>query len=173
MIPFGPKIFACNHPTSLDPCYIYPLTDNAAILMTQFVFDLKIVGKLVHGCGFIPVKIEGTKSSRSAFAMAINELMKGRNVLIAPEGKMSPDTNGRKARNGAVRLSAVTTHPIVPIGIRHEGEVKMFKIKDQNVRFMQKGETFIKVGFPMTYLKDTFDANTDLLMSRIARLSEH
>ena len=167
LIPDGPVIFAINHPTSFDPCYVYGLTNDAAILMTQFVFDLPIVGRCVSGCGFIPVSLSGTRPRTKAYVVALNELLKGRNILIAPEGKMSGDNVDRKAHHGAVRLSYVTGYPIVPMSIRHVGKVKTFYIKDQKTRFMPRGETFIKI-HPHCYVSDgDFNWHTEDLMRKL------
>jgi 1-acyl-sn-glycerol-3-phosphate acyltransferase len=176
-MPSGPKIYCSSHPTSLDPCYVYDLTDNASILMTQFVFDLPVVGRIMRGCGFIPVAINGTKARHSAYSWALNELLKGRNIMIAPEGKMSPDNPSGRAKTGAVRLSHEADVPIIPMGIRHVGKVYMFDLKDQPVRYMPRGDTFIRFGRPMYHYwglasgAPDFRLTTDRLMDRIHELS--
>ena len=167
LVPEGPKIFACNHPTSFDPCYMYGLTDNAAIIMTQFVFDLPLAGRLVNGCGFLPVRTAGTKrTGENAYARALNLLFQRRNLLIAPEGKMSQCNPERRAHNGAARLSYVSGCPIIPVGIRHEGEVREFYIGKQRICYMPYGKTFINVGDPV-YSDDDFYESTCQLMEII------
>jgi 1-acyl-sn-glycerol-3-phosphate acyltransferase len=171
-IPDGPKIFACNHPTSFDPCYVYPYTGNAAILMTRFIFDLPFAGRLVSGCGFVPVAMreKPVKFKTSAYALALNTLLQGRNLLVAPEGKMT-DNKGGRPHQGAARLAYVSGEPIVSMGLRHEGEVKTFYLKGQRIRFMPRGKTFLNIGRPFCVKDDDLEWHTDSLMAYISVLA--
>lgn len=173
-IPPGPKIFVCNHPTSFDPCYFYRFTGNAAILMTKFVFDLPFAGSLMNGCEFVPVDIrqKGIKR-KSCYALALNTLLKGRNLIIAPEGKLSESVPGRRTHKGAARLARASGCPIIPMGLRHEGEVRQFYIKDQRVRFMPKGKTFLNIGMPYHVYSDDLEWHTESIMANINVLATH
>jgi 1-acyl-sn-glycerol-3-phosphate acyltransferase len=169
-IPEGPCIFAINHPTSFDPCYVYRFTKGARILMTKFVFDLPVAGKLMSGLGFIPVPIEGSRVKSNAYLLAMNALLKGESVLIAPEGKMSPDVGNRRSRSGCMRLAVSTRCPVVPIGIRHVGKIYKFKIKDQPTRFMPFGKTYVNIGKPI-YLNEVHGDYPQYIMNTIDSLS--
>lgn len=164
----GPKIFACNHPTSFDFCYLYDITDGAAILMTRFVFELPVIGNLMNGCGFVRVDITGKHPSmnRAAYARALNELFKGRSILIAPTGEIEKG-EGKKAKKGAARMARTTRYPIIPMGIRHEGDVRKFRLGKQPIRCLVKGETFLNIGKPYYVYSDDLEWHTDSLMSDI------
>jgi 1-acyl-sn-glycerol-3-phosphate acyltransferase len=171
-IPEGPCIFAINHPTSFDPCYVYKFVKHAHILMTRFVFNLPVIGKLMNGLGFIPVPIEGSGERSRAYLMALNYLLKGESILIAPEGKMSHDVKDRRARSGCMRLAVATRHPVVPIGIRHVGKVYHFHVGNQPTRYMPVGRTYINIGKPI-YLNEAHGDYTSYVMNTIESLSSN
>lgn len=142
-LPPSPLIFACAHPTNIDLAYVVHLMDDPIALVMQWGLDVPIVGSLMRDCGFIPVGRDG----RSAFSAALNALLKGKNVYICPEGKLSgPDS---VPKTGAARLSEKTNVPIAPVGIRHEGRVCSIPVGNGRfVKYMPFGHTYITFGAP-------------------------
>lgn len=169
LIPSGVKIFACNHPSNIDLIYCYHLMERPVALVMQWGMDVPVVGKLMQNCGFIPV----TKDGRSAFSAALNALLKGRNVYICPEGKLSgPDS---VPKTGAARLSAKANVPIIPVGIRHEGRVYSIPVGGGRfVKYIPFGDTYITFGAPFYGRGMHLDPNfvTRRLMQIIKALSE-
>jgi 1-acyl-sn-glycerol-3-phosphate acyltransferase len=166
-IPPSPVIFAVNHPTSFDPCYVYRYTERASIVMTEFVFELPIAGRLVSGCGFIPVPMRERPrlKNNGAFPLALNALLSSRNILIAPEGKLTD--GAKKAHTGAAKLAWKSGCPIVPIGLRHEGKVYSRLMGGQRIKFMPKGKTFVNIGTPFYVEGSDLEEQTSQLMDDI------
>ena len=143
-LPAGPKIFASNHPSNVDPAYFYHLMDNPALMIMDWGMNVPLVGPLMRECGFISVGKDG----HAAYSLALNALLSGRNVYICPEGKLSGP--GTKPKTGAARLAIQTGYPIIPIGIRHQGRIYSIPIGNGRfVKYMPFGETHITFGEPM------------------------
>lgn len=111
-----PKIFVANHLSTLDPLMLMIiLPEQVAILITGGIFSLPIIGKFLTKAGHIPVY---DNQRRSVYDITKRQLLKGRSVLIFPEGQLSHENGSIKALySGAVRLAMETNAPIVPIGI--------------------------------------------------------
>lgn len=164
-LPGGPKIFASNHPGNIDPAYFYHLMGNPALLIMKWGFDVPVLGRIMRGCGHIPVG-----NGHAAYSAALNELLKGRNVCIFPEGKLSePEV---RPKTGAVRLSIQAGVPIVPVGIRHHGRVYRLKIRGHVVKFMPLGSTRIRFGLPWYHFYRDHNESVRRLMDKIKLLSE-
>jgi 1-acyl-sn-glycerol-3-phosphate acyltransferase len=117
-LPLGPKIFAANHPTTLDPFLLLALSDEPmSILVTGDVFKIPLFGGYLRAAGHIPViKTDG----RRAFDQALALLRGGRTIGIFPEGRLSPMEGAigiARARSGAARLALWTGAAVVPVGI--------------------------------------------------------
>lgn len=169
-LPPGPKVFASGHPTNIDPAYFYHLMGDPVIMLMNWGFGVPLVGRVMRRCEFIPVGKDG----HQAYAAALNALLLGRSVYICPEGKLSND--GAPAKTGAVRLSLKTGHPIIPIGIRHEGRVYFLSVGGGNtIRFVPFGHTYINFGEPFhpeLYRDHDIHWMTRRLMQLIKVLSE-
>lgn len=117
-LPAGPKIFAANHPTTVDPFLLLALApEQMSILITGDVFKIPLFGLYLRAAGHIPV-IRGR--DRDAFDKALYLLKAGRSIGIFPEGSLSPlnaEIGFGQAHTGAVRLALESGAPIVPVGI--------------------------------------------------------
>lgn len=122
----GPRIYVANHPNTLDPFYLLGiLQERVVILITEHVFHIPVVGKLVRRAGHIEVGSNGN----AVYAEAKEALCQGKSLLIFSEGEISYHPGSlRKFHTGAVRLSLETGVPIVPIGI-HVDPTKIWKRK--------------------------------------------
>ncbi|MFZ2024884.1 MAG: lysophospholipid acyltransferase family protein [Microgenomates group bacterium] len=121
-----PKIFVANHPNTLDPFYLLGiLRERVVILITEHVFHIPVLGKLVRQAGHIEV----TEVGSAVYIKAKEALLQGKSLLIFAEGDISYSPYKlRTFRTGAVRLSLETGAPIIPIGI-HLDASKIWKRK--------------------------------------------
>jgi len=171
----GSYIFASNHPTSLDPIYCYDLIHRPVILATEFIFNLPIVGPIFKGLDGISVPIDEHDTRRhQAYCAALNALHCGRNLLVAPEGKISPNADHRP-KTGIARLSKQSSRPIVPMGIRHLGRGYTFHLFSnghrQRIRFMPFGWTTVRFGAPIYANGEEPSVVVERVMAEIRRLS--
>ncbi|MBX3062366.1 MAG: lysophospholipid acyltransferase family protein [Anaerolineae bacterium] len=119
-LPAGPKIYAPNHPTTLDPLVVGTLfSEPVHVLITESAFKVPIVRDYLRAEGHIPVV---TGRGADAYQGALDLLRKGKNVAIFPEGALSPLDSTRKMEvgklhTGTVRLALETGAPIIPLGI--------------------------------------------------------
>lgn len=123
-----PKIFVVNHPNTLDPFYLLGiLQERVVILITEHVFHIPVLGRLVRRAGHIEV----TQSGHNVYLQAKHAILQGKSLLIFAEGEISYSPNRiRSFHTGPVRLSMETGAPIIPIGI-HVDAAKIWKKKTE------------------------------------------
>ncbi len=119
--PQGGKIFAANHPSTADPFFVAAaVREQAFILINNLLFQVPLLGTYLRLSGHIPVKVgEG----QSAIDSALKHLAAGHNIMIFPEGDLSPAEGGfHKPRTGVARLALASGAPVIPIGIHLQRE---------------------------------------------------
>ena len=154
-LPKGAKIFAVNHPSTLDPLYVMSsIKEPVHAMLTEDVFKIFGLSKLITWAGHVAV---GPNSRSAAFNQAIALLNKNRNILIFPEGTVSKNCQKvQKLKTGAVRMALATGAPIIPVGIYvNSAKIKTFtiKIKDKENRFYwyRRGAYVISYGQPLYF----------------------
>jgi 1-acyl-sn-glycerol-3-phosphate acyltransferase len=174
-LPAGPKIIAANHPSTTDPLILTTLTaEPLRILITESVFTIPVVGRLLRRTGQIPVIRD---NGRAAFDEALRRLKDGQTVGIFPEGSLSPREGGFcNPRTGAARLALLTGAPIIPVGIHLERErlrygAKQLDARDEVIRWYWHGPYAMTVGQPLHLEGDIEDragvhaASEDIMQS--------
>jgi 1-acyl-sn-glycerol-3-phosphate acyltransferase len=120
-IPPGPKIFACNHPTTTDPFLISLLTNEPVrILVTGGAFLVPGLRDYLQGAGHIPIN-RGEGRGQEVIDQALQTLNEGKSVCIFPEGQLSPDEGAvygvADAHSGVGRIALASGAPVIPIGV--------------------------------------------------------
>lgn len=181
-LPAGKKIFAANHPTTLDPFLMLSyVPEQVSILVTEDVFKIPAFGRYLRSAGHIPVF---KSNGRVTFRQAIDMLESGTNIGIFPEGALSPlvpELGFGRARTGAVRLALETGAPIIPIGISLPlGNIRYYHGNDRQnpwiARYFLRGPYAVSIGAPIWLPGKVNDKEhlyclSDELISRIAALS--
>src|ERR1700759_2510410 len=115
----GPVIFAPNHMSYLDwgtdALFFQTNGRYPTFLIKASAFKVKFIGRLLVGCGQIPVN-RGGADAALALKQAEQALSEGAAVIIYPEGTATRDP-GRwpvAAKNGVARLAAATGGPVIP-----------------------------------------------------------
>jgi 1-acyl-sn-glycerol-3-phosphate acyltransferase len=154
-LPRGAKIFAVNHPSTLDPLYVMSsIKEPVHALITEDVFKIFGLSKLITWAGHVKVN---PQSGSSALNSAIAILKRNRSILIFPEGGLSTNSQiVEKLKTGAVRMALATGAPIIPIGIYVDPKkIKKFtiKIKNKEKRFYwyRRGAYIINYGKPVHF----------------------
>ncbi|HOU13621.1 MAG TPA: lysophospholipid acyltransferase family protein [Anaerolineae bacterium] len=160
-LPAGPKIIAANHPSTTDPLILTTLcAEPVRILITESVFTIPVVGRLLRRAGQIPVVRD---NGRAAFDEALRRLRDGQTVGIFPEGSLSPREGGlHDPRTGAARLALLTGAPIIPVGIHLDRErlrygAKQLDERDEPLRWYWRGPYAMTVGQPLRLAGDIED----------------
>jgi len=179
LLPAGPKIIAVNHPSVMDPFVVANvLKKRSFILITGYVFEMALAGRLLRKLGHIPV-VAGSGQKAVEHALAL--LKSGQTVVIFPEGQISPKDGFAPAHTGVARLALESGAPVVPVGIHlMDKYVKRFVMnyrdhaEDSALYF--KGPYFLTVGEARRCEGDVNDrelvrATTESIMEDIKHLA--
>lgn len=179
-IPKGAKILTANHPSVSDPFLLsMVLRQYSHILIAEEVFNIRPFGRLLRRMGFICVE---KASGRPAFERSIEALYNGHNVMLFPEGEISPMEGGfSEPHTGAARLAIATGAPIIPAGIHiQRTRIKTLKMvsgdKEVPAHWYFNGPYTITFGEPMYFHGDVEDRDyvrevTRTIMAEIERLA--
>jgi len=123
----GGHIFASTHRSYADPVFlaIAGRTPLSFMAKEELFQGNKFFAWLIGWLGAFPVK--RGKGDTEAIDRAIEELNKGRNLIIFPEGTRSKDGKVGKIKTGVALIGAVAQATIVPTAIIFEGKLKFRK----------------------------------------------
>ncbi|NTU74837.1 MAG: 1-acyl-sn-glycerol-3-phosphate acyltransferase [Anaerolineaceae bacterium] len=180
LFPRGAKIIAANHPTTTDPFFVASMVkEQSFILINNLVFQVPVLGEYLHHAGHIPV-ISGR--GQEAMDTAVDHLRSGHNIIIFPEGDLSPIEGGfQQARTGVARLALMSGAPVIPVGIHLQAD--RVRLSRSNVRgqysdsrFYLRGPYNITTGVPLYFHGDVENRAyvrivADSVMHRIIELA--
>jgi len=179
-LPAGPKILACNHPSTVDPILLTLVTpEQMSILITERLFKVPICGPSLRFTGHIEVPVV---NGRPALLEGLRALQEGRTLGIFPEGDISPACGECcPAHTGVARLALSSGAPVIPVGIALEPErlwrrdTTVDGLNDEAAWYIS-GPYSITVGEPISFSGDPNDrargrAVTDEVMQHITSLS--
>lgn len=116
----GGVLVAANHLSHFDPfpsaVFVWDCGRVPRFLGKSSVFKLPLIGRLLHGCGQIPVH-RGTADASKALRAAVDALHKGEAVVVYPEGTLTrdPELWPMVAKTGIARLALETGVPVIPV----------------------------------------------------------
>src|SRR5246127_3883468 len=116
----GPVIIAPNHMSyadwGTDAVFFYGAGRYPTYLIKAFAFKVPFIGKMLYGCGQIPVN-RGAADAALALRQAEEALKNGAAVIIYPEGTATrdPDLWPMVAKTGVARLGLATGAPVIPV----------------------------------------------------------
>jgi 1-acyl-sn-glycerol-3-phosphate acyltransferase len=181
-LPAGPKIYAPNHPSTIDPVVVMAhLPEPASILILETLFKVPFLGRSLRMAGHVPVQIG---NGRAAFDEAVRLLQSGRSVMVFPEGAISPEEGGLgHAHSGVARLALLTGAPVIPIGIALQKEnvrrvITQVEGKPEIGTWYFYGGYALTIGEPMHFYgsadnRDYVRRITERVMQRIERLAHY
>jgi 1-acyl-sn-glycerol-3-phosphate acyltransferase len=112
----GPALLLANHQSYLD---VLPLgvavRRHPVYLARSTLFHNPILRGLIRSCHGVPIDQEGF--ARDGLRTIINELQRGRAVLVFPEGERTPDGKIQPLKPGIHLLIKRLATPIIPIGL--------------------------------------------------------
>jgi 1-acyl-sn-glycerol-3-phosphate acyltransferase len=116
----GPVIIAPNHMSyadwGTDAVFFYGAGRYPTYLIKASAFKVPFIGKMLYGCGQIPVN-RGATDAALALKKAEQALREGAAVIIYPEGTATRDPNlwPMVAKTGVARLALTTGAPVIPV----------------------------------------------------------
>jgi 1-acyl-sn-glycerol-3-phosphate acyltransferase len=116
----GPVIIAPNHMSyadwGTDSLFFYEAGRYPTFLVKASAFKVPFIGKLLYGCGQIPVN-RGAADAALALRQAEQALKEGAAVIIYPEGTATRDPGlwPMVAKTGVARVALATGAPVIPV----------------------------------------------------------
>ncbi len=116
----GPVIIAPNHMSyadwGTDALFFHASGRYPTFLIKASAFKVPFIGKMLYGCGQIPVNRGAADAARS-LKQAEQALGEGAAVIIYPEGTATrdPDLWPMAAKSGVARLALATGAPVIPV----------------------------------------------------------
>lgn len=116
----GGVLIAANHLSHFDPLpsavFVWDCGRVPRFLGKSSLFRLPFIGRLLTGCGQIPVH-RGTADASKALREAVDALHAGEAVVVYPEGTLTrdPELWPMVAKTGIARLALETGVPVIPV----------------------------------------------------------
>jgi 1-acyl-sn-glycerol-3-phosphate acyltransferase len=116
----GPVIIAPNHMSyadwGTDAVFFHGAGRYPTFMIKASAFKVPFIGKMLYGCGQIPVD-RGAKDAARSLKQAEEALSEGAAVIIYPEGTATrdPDLWPMAAKTGVARLALATGAPVIPV----------------------------------------------------------
>jgi 1-acyl-sn-glycerol-3-phosphate acyltransferase len=116
----GGCVVVSNHVSHADPLTVADFVDEAGryprFLGKAELFDVPVLGSLLHAAGQIPVQRE-SEHAGSALAAAVDAVRRGECVVIYPEGTLTRDADlwPMVGKTGAARVWWETRCPVIPV----------------------------------------------------------
>jgi 1-acyl-sn-glycerol-3-phosphate acyltransferase len=116
----GPVIIAPNHMSyadwGTDALFFHSAHRYPTFLIKASAFKVPFIGKMLYGCGQIPVN-RGAADAALSLKQAEAALKEGAAVIIYPEGTATRDPGlwPMVAKTGVARLAIATGAPVIPV----------------------------------------------------------
>ena len=114
-------ILIANHPSAFEDIGIPALFPVFSLAKIE-VRDWWVVGRISAAAGNLYVHRESRDSRRAAYCQIVEELEKGKNIALYPEGGCKGRRIFETFRYGAFDISLSTGIPIVPVFIHYEAQ---------------------------------------------------
>jgi 1-acyl-sn-glycerol-3-phosphate acyltransferase len=179
-LPSGPKIFAANHPSTIDPAMMMLVSPEPIhMLISETLFKVPVLGRYMSRAGHVTVLND---NGRPALEQAVALLESGQNVGIFTEGAISPLGGGtHRPRTGTVRMALRAGVPVIPVGIHLDRDhIQLIETDvDGEIEvgtWYLRGPYAITVGEPLTFEGSVTDwdlvrALSEDIMAHIVQLS--
>jgi 1-acyl-sn-glycerol-3-phosphate acyltransferase len=117
-IPPGPLLVAAKHQSAWETFALLWLFDDPTFIMKRELQWIPLFGWLALKGRMIPVdRGAGTSGLNAMTERAREELMKGRQIIIFPEGTRRPAGAEPRYKYGIVRLYAGANVPVLPVAL--------------------------------------------------------
>ena len=117
-IPQGPLLVAAKHQSAWETFALLWLFDDPTFIMKRELQWIPLFGWLALKGRMIPVDRGAGSSGLNAMTeRARDELMKGRQIIIFPEGTRRPAGAEPRYKYGIVRLYAGANVPVLPVAL--------------------------------------------------------
>ena len=106
-------LVVANHPTLIDALVLLSLMPQADCVMKQRYYEDPFLGRAARGAGYIT-----NRDGPGLVAECVERLMRGRSVIIFPEGTRSPANELGAFARGAAHIALRAGRDPVPVAIQ-------------------------------------------------------
>lgn len=172
----GGCVVVSNHVSHADPLTVADFLDDAGryprFLGKAELFDLPVLGGMLHAAGQIPVQRE-SEHAGSALAAAVDAVRRGECVVIYPEGTLTRDPNlwPMVGKTGAARVWWDTRCPVIPVA--QWGPQDLLAPYGRVLRVWRRPVIHVLAGEPLQLPTDeppSFRLLTSSIMTSLGRL---
>jgi 1-acyl-sn-glycerol-3-phosphate acyltransferase len=148
----GPVLVIANHQSYLDPLLVGVASQrHLRAVARKTLFRNPLFGRLIRGLDAIPIDLKGV--AKEGVRAVLEELARGRAILLFPEGTRSADGRVHPFRPGIHLLIKRVQAPIVPVGIA--GAFEAWPVRRRSPVFAplfppaERGGVAVAVGRPL------------------------
>ena len=117
-LPAGRAIIACKHQSMFETIALVPLLKNPTVVMKRQTRRIPIFGLYTIKAGMIHVDRQGRAAAlRVLTERARQELAKGREIVIFPEGTRRPPGAAPAYQSGVALVYRALGVPVVPVAV--------------------------------------------------------
>jgi len=132
-----PYVVVSNHLSAADIPLISRLPWEMKWVAKKALFDVPVLGWMLHMVGDIPVDRKDPRSRATVLRRARSRITNGASVMFFPEGTRSRDGRLKTFHDGAFRLAIAAGVPVLPLAIDGTSDAlptSGWQFSDANIR---------------------------------------
>ncbi len=150
-----PALYVCNHRSFSDPVLLSKYL-NAFVVAKAEVANMPVINKGASITGIIYVKRENSDSRKATRQALVDNLKKGRNILVYPEGTTNDQKYVMPYKHGTFNEAANNNFPIVPITMEYRHARDIWKDRGMISQFFRQCSKWrtdikLKIGTAQTW----------------------
>ena len=149
----GAFVLAPNHYSEIDPLIVgvamWKVGRMPHYMAKASLFDVPVIGRLLHASGQIPVQRAGSTTRSDPLAAAKQIAEQGLAVVVYPEGSLTrdPDLWPMRGKSGAVRTALEAGIPVIPAA--HWGTQQIMGSYSNRISLFPRKTVHIRFGEPV------------------------
>ncbi len=164
----GPYVIMCNHRSHMDtPVLLRCLPFLFGFIVKKELMQIPVFSAGMKTIGCVAVSRGRDRADYSVLDAVAEDVSRGKNILIFPEGTRAPDDEFLPFKKGGVVLAIKAGVPILPVAVSGTGRV----IPARVMKVFQ-GDLLLRVGEPIPTDQLTLEDRDALLAEVRARISE-
>lgn len=129
-IPEGPCLFVSNHQAIFDTFLLIATIDKlTGFIAKKEIEKIPLIGSWMKEIGTVYIDRKNIREGMKAINKGVENLKKGRSMIIFPEGTRSLKSEMAEFKKGSMKLALKANVPIVPITI--DGTYRVLEVGDQ------------------------------------------
>jgi len=150
----GGLILACNHASYLDPPLVAAaLPRPVSFLARKSLFRFPLLGWLLRRVYVVPLDRDG--GSAAGLRTVLEQVQRGRAVILFPEGTRTHDGHLQAARSGIGLMVVRSGAPVVPVRV-----FGTYEAYGRHRRLPRPRPVAVRYGLPLRFDRQCAEAHT-------------